>query len=90
MVAVGLPVAVLPVLPEALPGFVLMSTMVASRYFEGSGVDDHFLGFGELFTVGEDPFLAVDEVHVVAEVAEGDLEEFEFVLGHDGEATRYG
>ena len=55
--------------------------------FEGSGVDDHFLGFGELFTVGEDPFLAVDEVHVVAEVAEGDLEEFEFVLGHDGEAT---
>ena len=61
--------------------------MVASRYFEGSGVDDHFLGFGELFTVGEDPFLAVDEVHVVAEVAEGDLEEFEFVLGHDGEAT---
>ncbi len=55
--------------------------------FEGSGVDDHFLGFGELFAMGEDPFLAVDEVHVVAEVAEGDLEEFEFVLGHDGEAT---
>ena len=56
--------------------------------FEGSGVDDHFLGFGELFAMGEDPFLAVYEVYVVAEVAEGDLEEFEFVLGHYGEAAR--
>ncbi len=53
--------------------------------FEGSGVDYHFLGFGEFFTVGGDPFLAVYEVYVVAEVAEGYLEDLDFVLRYDCE-----
>jgi len=53
--------------------------------FEGSGVDYHFLGFGELFAVGGDPFLAVYEVYVVAEVAEGYLEDLDLVLRYDCE-----